>query len=179
MIRHDHHFKNLFVAFLHEFVQLFFPEWDPHLDCSSVVWLKNEQFNKQLEGLKMSVDLVGLVKTKRSLPDHETTPHVAIHIEFESGDNQKSINERMIHYQGFLINELKMPILSIVLFQNMCLKGIGDHTTKNSFLSRTFMQMNIPYVALGGLEGPTYLDGDNILGVALSPLMRWPKEILV
>ena len=179
MIRHDHHFKNLFVSFLHEFVLLFFPKWDPHLDCRSVVWLKNEQFNKQLEGLKMSVDLVGQVKTKPSSPGHETTPHVAIHIEFESGDSQKSINERMIHYQGFLHNELEMPILSIVLFQKMCLEGTGVNTTTNSFLSDTFQQTNTPYVALGGLEGPTYLDGDNILGVALSPLMRWPKEILV
>ena len=47
MNRHDHHFKNLFSDFLHEFMLLFFPDWDLYLDCSSVVWLKNEQFNKQ------------------------------------------------------------------------------------------------------------------------------------
>ena len=176
---HDRHFKNLFAKFLQEFIELFFPEWYPQLDCSSVVWLQNEQFNKQHDGPIMWVDLVGLVKTKPACLDYETTPQVAIHIEFESGDSQKSINERMIHYQGFLINELRMPILSIVLFQKMCLEGIGVNTTTNSFRPVTFMKMNIPYVAIGGLVGQTYLEGDNILGVALSPLMRWPKEKMV
>src|SRR5262249_27689689 len=32
------------------------------------------------------------------------------------------------------------------------------------------------YVALPGLDGAQYLQGDNVLGVALSALMRWPKE---
>ncbi len=178
-MENDRHFKNLISEFLNEFILLFFPEWDPYLDCSSVVWLQKEQYNKPHEVPEISVCLVGLVKTDPSSPDYDMTPHVAIHIECETGYSERSINERIIEYQSVLFYVLEIPVLSIVLFQGMYLDGIGDIKTTNSFGSHTFMRSIVPYVAIGSLDGKTYLEQDNILGVALAPLMRWPDGKMV
>ena len=69
-----------------------------------------------------------------------------------------------------------MPVLPIVVYLKVGLEGIGEDTVVEKFWELDVNTFRYLYVGLPGLDAEPYLRGDNWLGVALSALMKLPKD---
>lgn len=69
-----------------------------------------------------------------------------------------------------------LPVLPIGLYLRVGLDGVGVDTYEEHFWELETVRFQYLYVGLPGLDALKYLEGDNWLGVALSALMRVPKE---
>ncbi len=69
-----------------------------------------------------------------------------------------------------------LPVLPIGLYLRVGLDGVGIDVYEEHFWELRPVRFEYLYVGLPGLDGLKYVDGDNWPGVALSALMRVPKE---
>jgi hypothetical protein len=83
----------------------------------------------------------------------------------------------MFDYYVQLRRDTGLPVLPIALFLRVGLEGIGWDVYEEHFWERQVVRFEYAYVGLRGLEGETYATGENLLGVALSALMRIPAEL--
>lgn len=70
-------------------------------------------------------------------------------------------------------------MLPLVVFLKVGLDGIGIREVIDRFGSEPVMTLRYRYVGLPALPAADYLRGDNWLGVALSALMKSPKQLKV
>ncbi len=180
MSDHDQRFKTLIQEFFADFLRLFFGEWAERLDCGAVEWLHQEVFPDPPEGTRRVLDLVGKLPARQAVPGHrpdETGQWLAlVHIEIESPDKAAPLRPRMFHSYVNLRNKYRLPVLPIGLFLNVGLNGIGIDFYEEHFWEFQAVKFQYLYVGLPALDGIQYVLGDNWLGVALSALMRIPRE---
>src|SRR5207302_7839346 len=69
-----------------------------------------------------------------------------------------------------------LPVLPIGLYLRVGLQGIGIDVYEEHFWELRPVRFEYLYVGLPALDAVEYVQGDNWLGVALSALMRIPKE---
>jgi hypothetical protein len=69
-----------------------------------------------------------------------------------------------------------LPVLPIALFLRLGLEGIGWDAYEEHFWEQRVVRFEYAYVGLPALDGEAYATGENLLGVALSALMRQPVE---
>jgi hypothetical protein len=69
-----------------------------------------------------------------------------------------------------------LPVWPIAIYLHVGLDGVGWDVYEERFLGRVIDRFEYAYVGLPGLVGVEYLEGESLLGVALSVLMRVPKE---
>jgi hypothetical protein len=69
-----------------------------------------------------------------------------------------------------------LPVLPIGLYLRVGLKGIGVDVYEEKFWELRPVRFEYLYVGLPALDALEYVQGDNWLGVALSALMRIPRE---
>lgn len=177
---HDQRFKTLIRVFFKQFMELFCEDWMDLLDLTDLTWLEQEISTDPVSGPRQVLDLVVRVRTREKLSpwhDSETDEFpLAILIEIESPDRTTSIRERMPTYTWNLRTKLGIPVLPIVVFQNVGLEGIGVLVHERKIRDLTAERLDYLYVGLPGLDAVQYLQTDNWLGVALSSLMRIPKD---
>jgi hypothetical protein len=65
-----------------------------------------------------------------------------------------------------------MPVLPIGLFLRVGLEGTGWITYEESLWEEDLLQFRYPYIGLPKLPALQHLEGENLLGVALSALMQ-------
>jgi len=174
---HDQRFKSLIREFFGDFLRLFFVEWAERLDLSNVEWLDKELLPDPPEGARYHLDLVARVPTL--LPVEGSDPEgwlALVHIEIESADKTTSIKPRLARYYIHLRDRYELPVLPIVIFLKVGLDGIGVDTFSERFWELETLSFQYLYVGLPGLDGLQYAAGDNWLGVALSALMKIPKD---
>ena len=68
------------------------------------------------------------------------------------------------------------PVLPIALFLRVGLDGIGWDAYEEHFWEQRIIRFEYAYIGLPALDGEAYATGENLLGVALSALMRQPAE---
>ncbi len=179
-MEHDQRFKVLLREFLAEFLALFFPELFPHLDLSRVEWLHQEIYPWVREGETMTIDLlvrVPLLASAVSLgPDCPALDAILFHVEIESADTVVPFRKRMYRYFNFLTEEHGLNVLPIGVYLRVGLEGRGKDVYEVRVLNRKPLHFEYDYVGLPGLNGQEYLGQDNPLGIALSALMRWPRQ---
>lgn len=179
-MNHDQRFKNLIREFFAEFFQLFFADWLDLLDLSEIAWLEQE-ISPEPAGTRNVLDLVARVRCRRPLPDWHDGEEISecllvVLIEIESADSTTSIRARLPGYAWTLRSKLGLPVLPVVLFLKVGLNGIGVETHERRIGSLVAERMDFLYVGLPALDAVQYLEGDNWLGVALSALMRIPRD---
>jgi hypothetical protein len=99
-----------------------------------------------------------------------------VHVELESRASAVAFRPRMFEYYVQLRRDTGLPVLPIGLFLRVGLDGIGWDTYEERFWEHQVVRFDYAYVGLPALDGEAYATGENLLGVALSALMRLPAE---
>lgn len=168
---HDQQFKTLIREFFADFLHLFFAEWAAKFDLTRVKWLDKEVQADPPDGTLHILDLIAKVGFR----DGDAAV-VLVHIEIESADRTTRIEPRLPDYYYRLRSTHRLPILPIVIYLKVGLDGIGVRTIEDTVLGFVAARVNYLYVGLPGLDAVQYLEGDKWLGVAISVLMKIPKE---
>jgi hypothetical protein len=177
---HDQQFKTLIRAFLKEFIQLFFPEWYERFDFDKIEWLDKEVFLDPPRGETRNLDLVAKVDVRQAVaPQRPGQPEswiVLIHIEVEADDRITRLRPRMYDYYKGLRDRYQCPVWSLALYLHVGLDGVGWDVYEEYLWERRVLHFEYPYVGLPRLSAEEYANGESLLGVALSTMMRVPKE---
>ena len=177
---HDQRFKVLLQTFFQEFLVLFFQPWAERLDATAVEWLDKEVFPEPPEGSRNVLDLVGKLPTRQEVPGQRPGQPgqwlALVHIEIESPDKAAPLRPRMFYAYTHLRHHHRLPVLPIGVFLNVGLNGIDKDVYEEYFWEFCPIHFEYFYVGLPALDAIKYVQGDNWLGVALSALMKIPKD---
>ncbi len=177
---HDQRFKTLVVEFFREFLTLFFLEWAERFDYGDITWLTQEVFPDPPQGERRAMDLVARLRLKPGveppIPGGPPGGLVLIHLEVESNDRIAGFRQRFFNYYVDLRRKHNLPVWPIGLFLRVGLEGVGWTEYTETFWGRRLLEFTFAYVGLPALDAETYLSGENLLGVALSSLMRVSRE---
>jgi hypothetical protein len=99
-----------------------------------------------------------------------------IHVEIESRASTVAFRPRMFDYYVQLRRDTEQPVLPIALFLRVGMDGIGWDAYEEYFWEWRIIRFEYAYVGLPALPGESYATGENLLGVALSALMRIPDD---
>jgi hypothetical protein len=99
-----------------------------------------------------------------------------VHVELESRASTIAFRPRMFEYYIQLRRDTGLPVLPIGLFLRVGLDGIGWDAYEEHFWERRIVRFEYAYVGLPALDAEQYATGENLLGVALSTLMRIPAD---
>jgi hypothetical protein len=174
---HDQRFKAMIREFFPDFMQLFFPEWAKCFDLSSAEWLDKEMLPSPPDGDKHILDLVAKLQTTDALAETTSPEWLAlIHIEIEAQDKTTELKPRLPGYYLHLRSSQGLPVLPIVMYLNVGLDGIGIDSVEEKIGPLTVLTYRYLYVGLPALDAVEYVRGDNCFGIALSALMKAPRE---
>jgi hypothetical protein len=95
-------------------------------------------------------------------------------MEIESQDTVAPLRPRMHSYYEQLRRKHGLPVLPIALYLRVGLDGIGWDVYQEKYWDQTLVSFSYAYVGLPGLDGEQYVAGEQLLGVALTALMRVP-----
>ncbi len=175
---HDQRFKALLREFLPEFFALFFADWAARLDFTAVEWLEQEAFLDPPGGEKRVLDVVAKVATRVPVPDPagRGADHtvLVVNVEIESPERATDIRPRMLWYYEHLRHRHGLPVVPICLVLRVGLDGLGWDTYEERLWDRVLLRFDYAYIGLPALDGLPYYNGANLLGVALSALMKLP-----
>ena len=176
---HDQRLKVLLKEFFEAFFLCFFPTWAARFEFTAIDWLDKELFLAPPGGEKRQLDLVARLKLRPDAPP----PHAGVtdlvalvHVELESRASAVAFRPRMFDYYVQLRRDTGQPVLPIALFLRVGLDGIGWDAYEEHFWEQRIVRFEYAYVGLPALDGEAYATGENLLGVALSALMRLPAE---
>jgi hypothetical protein len=99
-----------------------------------------------------------------------------IHVEIEHADSVTALRPRMFDYYAQLRRRHALPVLPVALYLRVGMEGVGWDVYEENFWDRRVLHFGYAYVGLPALDGEHYLAGENVLGLALSVLMRLPAE---
>jgi hypothetical protein len=176
---HDQRFKKLVREFFRELIFLFFPEWAGCFNFAKAEWLDKEIFTDVRRGRRRAMDLVAkLPATKAAAPAAGAAGSclVIIHLEVESRKSAVALRPRICDYYRELRRKHGLPVWPIAIYLHVGLDGVGWDVYEELFLGRVIDHFEYAYVGLPGLAGVKYLEGESLLGVALSVLMAMPAE---
>ncbi|HVC95284.1 MAG TPA: hypothetical protein VND64_16430 [Pirellulales bacterium] len=175
---HDQRFKTLLQLSFADFLRLFFSTWAARFDLNHIEWLNLEIFADPPKGKRRTLDLVAKVRLRKQVrPAGKRRQWLAlIHVEIEGQDRAAPLRPRMWRAYHHLRDKYDLPVLPIGLYLRVGLDGVGIDVYEEHFWDLRPVRFEYLYVGLPGLDGVEYLEGDNWLGVALSALMRVPKE---
>jgi hypothetical protein len=176
---HDQRLKVLLKEFFEAFFQCFFPNWAERFEFVDIDWLDKELFLAPPRGEKRQLDLVARLRLRPGAPPPREGMNdlmAMVHVEVESRDSVAAFRPRMFDYYVQLRRETGLPVLPIALFLRVGMKGIGWEVYEELFWDRQIIRFEYAYVGLPALVGEEYATGENLLGVALSALMRISPE---
>ena len=176
---HDQRLKVLLKEFFEAFFTGFLPTWAARFEFTEIDWLDKELFLAPPQGEKRQLDLVARLKLRPDAPPPRAgvTDLVAlVHVEVESRDSVTAFRPRMFDYYVQLRRDTGLPVFPIALFLRVGLDGAGWDAYEEHFWEQRIIRFEYAYVGLPGLPGEQYATGENLLGVALSALMRQPAD---
>jgi hypothetical protein len=176
---HDQRLKVLLKEFFEAFFRCFFPAWAERFDFTTIDWLDKEVFLAPPQGEKRQLDLVARLRLRPGAPPpHEgaTDLLALVHVEVETRQSAAALRPRMFEYYVQLRREMGLPVLPIGLYLRVGLDGIGWDAYEEHFWEQRVLCFEYAYVGLPALDAEQYATGENLLGVALSQLMRVPAE---
>jgi hypothetical protein len=172
---HDQRLKVLLKEFFEAFFTCFFTAWADRFEFTEIDWLDKELFLAPPQGEKRQLDLVARLKLRPGSPpprEGETDLVALVHVEVESRDSIAAFRPRMFDYYVQLRRDTGLPVCPIALFLRVGLDGRGWDAYEEHFWEEEIVHFRFAYIGLPGLPGEAYATGENLLGVALSALMR-------
>ena len=174
---HDQRLKVLLKEFFEAFFLCFFPTWAARFAFTGIDWVDKELFTGPPQGQKRHLDLIARLKLRPDAPpprEGATDLVALVHVEIESRDSVATFRPRMFDYYVQLRRDTGLPVLAIALLLRVGLKGIGRDVYEERFWEQSIIRFEYAYVGLPALPAESYATGENLLGVALSALMRQP-----
>lgn len=173
MADHDQRLKVTLRECLAELVGLMIPAWQPRFDFAQATWLQQELFLNPPGGERRILDLVARLPVNQPVRGSD---QVVLHLEIESGDAVADLRGRMPRYHDALTYQHNLPVLSLALYLQVGLGGIGWDGVDEAFWEESLGGTRWPYLGLPALDALVYVEGENLLGVAFSSLMRVPDD---
>ncbi len=163
--------------FFPDLLRLAVPDQADAFDCSSLTWLDQEQFLDPPTGRNVVLDLVARLEMIRPPAGERVGPWLAVvNVEIEADDRAADLRRRIYHYWHALRTRHGLPVLPLAIYLRVALDGLGVDVYEEQFLDQPQMTFRFPYVGLPGLDAFDYLEGENLLAVALVALMSCPRE---
>ena len=169
MADHDQRMKHLLRGFVPELLALLVPAWVPRYDLPSLAWQEQEVFLDPPEGERRLLDMVAHVRLIQPIGEYQES---LLHIEGESGDGVGGLRRRMPLYKGALQARHGLPVLSLAVYLNVGLEGIGWDESPEMYWEARIGGPRWPYLGLPALDAWAFVQRENILGAALSVKMR-------
>lgn len=177
---HDQRFKSLIREFFGDLLGLFFADWAARFDFDRVEWLDKEVLPNPPAGSRHVLDLVAKLHVKEAVAAGRDDSLLAlVHVEIESPDRTAALKPRLPSYYVHLRDTYDLPVLPVVIYLKVGLDGIGIDLYAEQFWELEVLSFRYLYVGLPALDGLEYARGDNWLGVALSALMRVPRDQVI
>ncbi len=180
MSDHDQRFKTLLREFFAEFFLLFFAAWAERFNFTQIEWLDKEVFPEPPQGKRRFLDLVAKIATRQGVagqrPGQQDSWIALIHVEIEHADTVAPLRPRVHHYYQHLRERHGLPVLPIGVYLRVGLDGVGIDAYEEYFWELRTVHFQYLYVGLPALDAVQYVQSENWLGVALSALMRIPKD---
>jgi hypothetical protein len=176
---HDQRLKVLLKEFFEAFFTGFFPTWAARFAFTEIDWLDKELFLAPPQGERRQLDLVARLKLRPDAPPPRAGAAdlvALVHVEVESRESVLAFRPRMFDYYVQLRRDTGLPVLPIALFLRVGLDGIAWDTYEERFWEWEIVRFAYAYVGLPALKAEEFATGENLLGVALSALMRQPAE---
>lgn len=175
---HDQLLKKVVKRFFDQFMEMFFAAWAAKFDCAAAEWSETELFTTAPAGDRFLLDLVAKVRLRAPDPaDPEAGASlVVVHVEIESADRTTRLRARMPSYYVHLRETHGLPVLPVVMYTNVGLEGMGRETIEEWVAGEVVAMFHHWYVGLPRLDAVQYVEGEELLGVALTPLMRMPAD---
>ena len=177
---HDQRFKALIQEFFPEFMQLFLPQMASQFDFDTTEWLDKEILPDPPEGERHVLDLVARLRTIENLTSRTTAAAeewlAMVHVEIESEDRTTLLKPRLPRYYHHLRDKHRLPVLPIVLYLSVGMDGIGEDEVVEYFGAMPVMRFRYLYIGLKSLDALEYARGSNMIGVALSALMKAERD---
>jgi hypothetical protein len=176
---HDQRLKVLLKEFFEAFFTCFFPAWAARFEFTQIDWLDKELFLAPPQGERRQLDLVARLRLRPGAPPPRADVNdlvALVHVELESRASAPAFRPRMFDYYIQLRRDTGLPVFPIALFLRVGLDGLGWDAYEEHFWERRIVRFEYAYVGLPALPGEQYATGENLLGVALSALMRQPAE---
>jgi hypothetical protein len=99
-----------------------------------------------------------------------------VHVELESRASAIAFRPPMCEYYVQLRRDTGLAVLPVGLFLRVGLDGIGWDSSEEHFWEHQILRFDDAYVGLPALDGEPFATGENLLGVAMSLLMRLSAE---
>jgi hypothetical protein len=176
---HDQRLKVLLKEFFEAFLVCFFPAWAARFEFVDIDWMDKELFLAPPQGERRQLDLVARLRLRPGAPPPRAGVSdlvTLVHVELESRASTPVFRKRMFDYYVQLRRDTGLPVLPVALFLRVGLDGIGWDTYEEQFWEQRIVCFEYAYVGLPALDGELYATGENLLGVALSALMRIPAD---
>ncbi len=173
---HDQRFKGLLRHFLPSLIAMRFPDWVEHFDFEHAEWLEQEIFLDAPTGERREVDILVKLPLRRPMPRGEQGDQEArvalVHIEVENRDPMSVFRRRLHSYATEIGKRHPEPLLPLAVFLDRKLEGMGWDMLEFAFWEEWIIHFRYPYIAVKGLKAADFTEGDNLLAVALTPLME-------
>ncbi|GAB4460351.1 MAG: DUF4351 domain-containing protein [Armatimonadaceae bacterium] len=166
MAGRDQLFKQLLQEFFADFWYLFFPAIAAQINFDTVTFLDKETFTDLPDGSQREADVVAQAETVDGVPEL-----LLLHIEIES-ERRGNFPFRLFQYYWLLRLRYNLPVLPVVIYLAPGTGGVVIQEYTESLLGDEVVRFRYRAVGVPDLNEAEYLQQDNPVALALSPLMR-------
>lgn len=167
---HDQRLKELIREMLAELVELALPDWVARCDLPRAEWLQQEVFSDPPAGERRVADLVARVPLHEALEDGSR--ELLLNIEIGAEDKATRLRRQVCDHYFMLRQRHGVAVLPLAVYLYVGLEGRGRDVYRETWGGVEVLEVRFPYLGLPGLEARAHVEGANLLGVALSVLMR-------
>src|SRR6266849_3540690 len=82
----------------------------------------------------------------------------------------------MRDYRHYLSRKFQLPVLPLCIYLHVGLQGLGWDEDNETFFGEPINTFRYRYLGLPALDGLQYIQGSNLLGVALASMMRIAED---
>jgi hypothetical protein len=174
---HDQRLKTAVKSKFSEAIDLLLPDWVSLFDFAKLEWLEQEIFPDPPAGTRRAIDILAKMPTFQPITTAAGEPPAEmcvglVHVELEGWDPLAVMRQRMRDYRHYLSRKYQLPVLPLCIYLHVGLQGQGWDEYRETFFGEVIDTFRYRYLGLPALDGLHYIQGSNLLGVALASLMR-------
>jgi hypothetical protein len=178
---HDQRLKEAVKSKFSDAIELLVPEWVALFDYARIEFLEQEIFSDPPKGPRRAIDILARLPTTKPIttaaeekPKEECVG--LVHVELEGWDSIAEMRRRMRDYRHYLSRKFQLPVLPLCIYMYVGLEGLGWDEDRETFLGEVINTFRYRYMGLPALNGLQYIQGSNLLGVALASMMRIAED---
>jgi hypothetical protein len=178
---HDQRLKEAVKSKFSDAIELLAPTWVAWFDYAKLEWIEQEIFSDPPKGERRAIDILAKMPTTKPITTVGGEPPAQacvglVHVELEGWDPIPVMRRRMRDYRHYLSRKFQLPVLPLCIYLHVGMQGLGWDEDSETFFGEVINTFRYRYLGLPALDGIQYIQGSNLLGVALAALMRIAHE---